>query len=310
MSLTREILSPVTTAGLLYPALNRQIAQIAMPNMVARQFFQPFALTAGNAVTFPKQVGSAGAVINEVSEGAEIVLDVTPYSSVVAVPKKIGHGFLITIETIEDSLLPIQQDQLVRSTLRVANKIDLDCIATIVAGVQSGNTVAATGKSQYFDGSEKVISGSGGPALGTYDIIDAKAKIEQYNYIPDTLLVHPQLKKWIEKLPHFTTSLYYGESMLAEGLIQLPGKFGEILGLDAFSSTNAPSGSAIVLSRGRTANILGQYSPMGFFVERRPMTGIIKPLPERDAVGVFITARYVPVVLKGETIALVTGSAW
>jgi len=146
MSLQREILSPVTTAGLLYPALHTLVVQIAMPNeneeeeslfsgnMVSRSFFQPYTLTASNSITFPKQSGSPGAVVDEVAEGAGIPLDVTAYSSTNVVPKKnvknifrqIGHGFVITREMIEDSLIPIQQDQLVRASLRVANKIDRD----------------------------------------------------------------------------------------------------------------------------------------------------------------------------------------
>ena len=67
MSLQREILSPVTTAGMLYPALHTLVIQIAMPkgffwikkdklskksgNMVARSFFQPYTLTASKHST-------------------------------------------------------------------------------------------------------------------------------------------------------------------------------------------------------------------------------------------------------------------
>ena len=152
MSLQREILSPVTTAGILYPALHTQVLQIAMPKeidnpksinssinkynirwiksisgiMVSRQFFQQYSLTASNSITFPKQDGETAAVVQKVAEGVEIPLDVTAYTSVNVVPYKIAHGFIITKEMIEDSLIPIQQDQLVRSALRFANKIDRD----------------------------------------------------------------------------------------------------------------------------------------------------------------------------------------
>jgi hypothetical protein len=189
--------------------------------------------------------------------------------------------------------------------LRFANKIDKDCISAISAG--TGSSVTSTGKSLAFDGTEFVISGSGGPGIGTYDIINAKAQVEQYNYMPDTLLVHPLAKTHIEKLPHFTSLMHYGEPVLQEGLMQVPGKFGDIMGLDAFSSTNCPTGSAYVLSRGKTSNIMGQYSPMGMFVERRPITTGIKSLEERDSVGVYITARYSPVVLQGNTICAIAG---
>lgn len=305
MSLSREVLSPVTTAGMLYPALSTQIVQVAMPNMVARQFFQQYSLTASNSVTFPKQAGTVSAVVQKIAEGTEIPLDVTPYSQVNVVPYKIAHGFVVTKEMIEDSLIPVQQDQLVRAALRFANKVDKDCIDVISAG--TGSTVAAEGKSLAFDGTEFVISGSGGPGVGTYDIIDAKAQVEQYNYVPDSLLCHPLAKSHIERLPHFTSLAHYGQPILQEGLLQRPGKFGDILGLDAYSSTNCPTGSIFILSTGKTSNLLGQYSPMGMFVERRPITTGIKALEERDSVGVYVTARYAPVVLKGECICSISG---
>lgn len=306
MSLQRRILSPVTTAGMLYPVLHTEIMQIAMPNMVCRQFFQPFTLTASNSVVFPKESGSAAAVVQRIAEGTEIPLDVTPYSQVVVVPYKIAHGFLITQETIEDSLIPVQTNQMSRAALRFANKVDKDCLSVIQTG--TGSTVAATGKSLAFDGTEFVLSGSGGPGIGVYDIIDAKNKVEAYNKVPDSLLVHPYVKGQIEKLPHFTSLAHYGEAILQEGFIQkAPGKFGDILGLDAFSSTNCPTGSAYVLNRGRSPNILKQYSPLGYFVERRGITTKLKALVERDSIGVFITSRYAPAVTDGENICSITG---
>jgi len=301
MSLQESILLPVTTAGIMYPALHTLIHQIAMPNMVSRTFFQQYSLTASNSITFPKQSGSTGAVVDQISEGAEIPLDVTPYSATTVVPKKFGQGFVITRETIEDTLVPVVQDQLARISIRVANKVDKDCISAIGAGATS--SVTASGKSLATDGTEFVMSGSGGPGLGMYDIIDGKASIEAYSYIPDTLLVHPNVKKFVERLPHFTALQYYGQPKMQEGFIAVPGKFGDILGLDAYSSTNCPTGSAYVLSRGRTGNILGQYSPMGYFVERRPLTTAVKPLEERDSIGVYVTTRYGVTVLEGKTIA-------
>src|SRR5437660_1776487 len=315
MSLTREVLTPVTTAAGLYPALHTLISQVAMPNMVARQLYQQYTLTASNSVTFPKQAGDSGAVINEVGEGAEILLDVTPYSYVNVVPKKFGQGFIISRETIEDSMLPVQTDNLVRISLRTANKVDQDCIDTVITGVQAGNTFTGSGTSLFFQGAETVISGSG--SIGQYDVIDSTIKIERYNYVPDSLFVHPNTKAFITRLPHFTTSVHYGDAVMKEGQLAAPGLFGEILGLDAFSSINIPGFTrnytgtyaaaqprAIIASRGRTSNILGQYSPLGFFVERRPLTTAVKPLEERDSIGIYVTIRYAPVVVQGKTITV------
>jgi len=273
--------------------------------MVARQFLMNYSLTASNSITFPKQSGSPAAVVNQVAEGAEFPMDVTAYSAVNVVPYKVAHGFIITRETIEDSLIPIQQDQLARAALRVANKVDKDCISVIQAG-RSGST-AATGKSLALNGTEFVLSGSGGLGIGMYDIIAGKALIENNNYMPDSLLVHPRAKVFIERLPHFTAQYSYGEPRMQTGFIATPGKFGDILGLDAYASTNCPTGSAFVLSRGKTTNILGQYSPLGFFVERRPITTAIKPLEERDSIGIYVSMRYAPAVIRGEAACEITG---
>ncbi len=305
MSLNRDLLLPVTTAGIMYPALNQLIVQIAMPNMVTRPFFQPYALTAGNAITFPKQSGSPGSVVDEIAEGAEIPLDVTAYSAVTVVPKKYGQAFVITRETIEDALVPIQQDQLSRISMRVANKIDKDCIDAIDSG-RSGS-VTASGKSLATDGTEFVMSGSGGPGIGQYDINDAIAQVENNNFIPDTLLIHPMAKRYISRLPHYQALMYYGDPLYQKGNIAVPGKFGEIQGLDAYASTNCPTGSAYILTRGRTSTILGQYAPLGFFVERRPITTAIQPLESRDSMGIYVTTRYGVTVLKGEAAAEITG---
>jgi len=213
-------------------------------------------------------------------------------------------------------MLPVQTDNLVRISLRTANKVDQDCIDTAITGVQGGSAFTGSGTSLFFQGAETVISGSG--SIGQYDIIDSTIKIERFNYVPDSLFVHPNTKAFITRLPHFTTQPHYGEAVMKEGQLAAPGLFGEILGLDAFASINVPGFTrnytgtyaaaqprALVASRGRTSNILGQYSPLGFFVERRPLTTAVKPLEERDSIGIYVTIRYAPVVVQGKTIAVI-----
>ena len=157
MSLQREILSPVTTnlddepkhlyvsmdiypvrksrdfvSSFAYAGTSNSDAEYGQPSIFPIDLGKPpksgkqYSLTASNSITFPKQNGETAAVVQKVAEGVEIPLDVTAYTSVNVVPYKIAHGFIITKEMIEDSLIPIQQDQLVRSALRFANKIDRD----------------------------------------------------------------------------------------------------------------------------------------------------------------------------------------
>jgi len=299
MSLQTEIMSPVTTAGMMYPALHNMIIQTIMPNMVGRNFYMPYSMTSGNAVTFAKQSGSPGAVADEISEGAEIPLDVTSYSQVVVVPKKVGQGLIITRETIEDAQLPVQADQLMRKALIVANKIDKDCIDTLDAG--ASGSVTASGKSLALDGTEFVLSGSGGPGIGYYDIVDAQSLVENNNFKPDSLLIHPRALKYLKRLPHFTAAFSVGgNGRMSSGMPAVPGVVGEVLGLDVFVSTNCPTGSAYVICRGANPTITGQYSPLGFFVERRPITTEVQAMPSRDSMGIFITTRYGVTVTVGD----------
>jgi hypothetical protein len=307
MSLNTDTMSPVITGGMMYPALYNLIWQIAMPNMITRQMFQPYSMTSGNAVTFPKQSGSPGAVADEVSEGAEIPLDVTDYSQVVVVPKKVGQGIIISKETIEDAMLPIQQDQLVRKTLLVANKIDKDCIDVIAAGYSG--SVTSSGKSLALDGTEFVLSGSGGPGIGTYDISEAVSLIENNNYIPDTLICHPRVKKYLQRLPNYTAAFAIGGAgtILSGMPAKAGGPFATLNGLECFATTNCPTGSAFVLCRGTSPNIMGQFSPMGFFVERRPLTTEVQAMPSRDSMGIFVTTRYGVSVVNGDPLAIISG---
>lgn len=298
-----DFVSPVTTAGGLYPALNTQIAQTAMPLMVARQFYQQYSLAGikTNTITFPKQIGQTSTVFSQVEGGALISQDMTSYDYVNARPYKIGQGYMVTRELIEDSMLPVVQDQLMRKALVLGNTVDKDCVNTLISSVLAANTVNGTGNTLFFDGTVTAIA----TTLGTHDIINAMVAVEGNNYEPNALFVSPKVLGDLRKLPHFHAMHYTGEQPAAI----LHGEVGEVMGLRVFKSNNcktsAGSHRAFVLSMGITSNVLAQYSPMGFFVEKRPITTQVEEVGERDSQAVYMTMRYVPVVLRAETYAMV-----
>lgn len=266
-----------------------------MPALVVKRLLPEFPLVAGKTATFLKQSGSRAATISEITEGAEIPMDFTPYSYLTCTPYKKGLRERISRENIEDLYVPVIEDQLRRLARRMAYTIDNDCMTTIAAGAASSGT--ATGKSLGATGTEFAISGG----LGTKDILAAEAVIAAKNFIVDSLLVNPINARDLKYLPQFTLAAQYGEPVIQTGAI------GKVYGLDMYVSTVVPAGKAYILSTG--PNLSGAYAPMGFFVIKRPLTSDVQLQKEFDSVDVILSTRYAPVVLNGDAIVEMKGLA-
>jgi len=295
MAFVRDALSWVDTGAVQYPALHKKIIELTMPALVVKKLFPEFPLVAGKTATFVKQSGSRAAAISEVSEGAELPMDFTPYTTIVVTPYKKGLRERISRENIEDLYIPVIEDQLRRLARRMAYTIDKDCQIVIDAG--AGNSITATGTSLSATGTEFTISGG----LGTKDILKAKAIIEGYALIPDSILINPVNARDVMYLPQFSLHLQYGEPVIQTGSI------GKIYGMDVFISTVMPAGTGYILSTGQ--NLSAAYSPMGFFIIKRPLMTDMEIKKEFDSVDVTLTTRYAPVVTYGEAIVKVTGLA-
>jgi len=295
MSLFRDALSWVDTGAIGYPALHKKIVELTMPALVVKKLFPEFPLVAGKTATFVKQSGSRAAALNEVSEGAEIMMDYTPYTTITVTPYKKGERVRISRENIEDLYIPVIEDQLRRLARRMAYTIDKDCQSVIDSG--AANTRASTGQSLGATGTEFTITGG----LGTKDILAARATIESYNFIADTILINPVNSRDLLYLPQFSLHLQYGEPVIQTGNI------GAIYGMNVYVSTVIPAGTAYILSTGQ--NLSAAYAPMGFFVIKRPLLTEIDLKKEFDSVEVTLTTRYAPVVTCGEAIVKITGLA-
>lgn len=295
MSLFRDALTWVDSGAIAYPALHKKIIELTMPALVVKQLFPEFPLVAGKTATFVKQSGSRSAAISEIAEGSEIPMDFTPYSTVTVTPYKKGQRQRVSRENIEDLYIPVIEDQLRRLARRMAYTIDKDCMTVI--DLAAGNSSAGSGTSLGATGTEFTISGG----LGTKDILNAKAKIESYSFIPDSILLNPINARDVMYLPQFSLHMQYGETVMQSGLI------GYIYGMAVKVSPVVNVGNAYILSSGQ--NLSAAYAPMGFFVIKRPLLTDIDVKKEFDAVDVSLTTRYSPVVTCGEAIFKVTGLA-
>jgi hypothetical protein len=295
MSLFRDAFTWVDTGAIAYPALHKKIIELTMPALVVKKLFPEFPLVAGKTATFVKQSGSRAAAITEVNEGSEMPMDYTPYTYITVTPYKKGLRERVTRESIEDLYIPVIEDQLRRLARRMAYTIDKDCQTVIDSA--AGNSITATGTSLSATGTEFTITGG----LGTKDILRAKATIEGYGLIPDTILMNPVNARDVYYLPQFSLYAYYGEEVIQTGAV------GTIYGMNVYISPVIPAGTAYILSTGQ--NVSAAYAPLGFFVIKRPLTSDLEIKKEFDAVDVVLSTRYSPVVTYGEAIVKVTGLA-
>jgi len=293
MAMVRDAFTWVDTGAIAYPALHKKIIELTMPALVVKRLFPEFPLVAGKTATFVKQSGSRAAAITEISEGAEIPMDFTPYSMVTVTPYKKGLRERISRENIEDLYIPVIEDQLRRLARRMAYTIDKDCMTVIDAATVGSS--AGTGTSLGATGTEFTISGG----IGTKDILWADAKIASYNFLADSLLVNPINARALKYLPQFTVYAQYGEAVIQSGAI------GKVYGLDLYVSNVVPAGTAYVISTGQ--NLSASYAPMGMFIIKRPLLSDMEIKKEFDSVDVTLTTRYAPVVLNGECISKITG---
>jgi len=266
-----------------------------MPALVVKRLLPEFPLVAGKTATFVKEAGSRSVGISETSEGAELLMDYTPLSTVTVTPYKKGQKARISRENIEDLYIPVIEQQLRRLARRVAYQIDLDCMTVIASA--AGYSSAGTGKSLGATGTEFTVTGG----IGTRDIVAADAYIASKNFVADSLICNPINGRDLKYLPQFSLASQYGEPVIQTGAI------GKVYGLDLFVSNVCSAGTAYVLSTGQ--NLSASYAPLGFFVIKRPLMTDVDPKKEFDSVDISLTTRYAPVVLNGECVAQITGLA-
>ena len=278
----------------IYPALTRRIIELATPALVLKQLLIDLPLEAGASVDVPRESGTRVVYLKEKAEGAEIVFDTTPYDRVSVTPVTYGVADYVTREMLEDvqPLLPLVDTKIRRLARKFAMTVEKAILDVIEAG--AGSTVSATGKSLFYTGSEITLANT----VGQYDILQAKTNIEQQNLMPEFLVTSPSRLMDIVKLPHFSSSLHYGESVNMTGVV------GEIYGLSVLVSAIVPTNRVYVVGAGK--NVSGAYAPLGFLVWKRPITIETEYEKKRQVHNIYLTTRFSPVITEPANIAKIT----
>jgi hypothetical protein len=82
MAFNESALSWIDTGYVQYPTLHQHIIELTMPALVVKRLLPEFPIVAGRTATFVKEQGSRSIGITDVGEGAEIMMDFTPLTTV------------------------------------------------------------------------------------------------------------------------------------------------------------------------------------------------------------------------------------
>lgn len=281
----------------MYPGLSGLINAIAMPIQVSRQLYTYYAAPNNERITFPYEDGTSPETAQApiVGEDDEIPMDTTKISTTSVSMKKAALGHQISAELQQFSQIPIIQERLIRQAIRIGNKVDNDGWTAITAAA-STNDITATGESLGFDGTSFTRVGT----IGQMDIVNAKSKIMQKNYIPTVLAVNPIGWSMLSKLPMYKGDCLYGAPVYQTG------ELGNIEGLRVMVSQNVPANTAYVIAAGTNDTVLGQYSPMGFYAEATALTTMVAQSPSTDGYRVYSKTVYAHVVVREKAISEIT----
>ncbi len=297
---------------MVYPGLSQMIVEYAMPAQIFRQLYVHYPSMGRQSVTIPTEgtpANSAAIVASRVGEGDELPLNILPVTSSTVTVYKIGEGYQVTREMILFQQVPIIQQRLKRLGITIGNTIDFDCAATVDAAAAAGsNTNAVVGKTKGLDNTIVAEAGT----LGQYDIVDAMVRMMNHNLFADTLVVNPKGAGHIKKLPQFSSQMNYGTPRYEHGEV------GEVEGLRVLVSRHTGAqtahtvtdGIAYVMTGTETTapNPLGQYTPMGYYVEALPIQTMVHDNPRRDAYEVYAESMFAPVVVTPNGIERLTGA--
>lgn len=282
-------------SGVKYPKLHQRIMEIPFDAWDMRQLLMNVNVNTDRYV-IPKEVGSSTATVDRVAEGAETPLQYNDIESQEIETYKIGRGFEMTWEMVNQEQIPIMDQRLKALKLQLYNTVNYDIIMGIIDGVPGANIVAASGTSLGRDMSEVTIAGT----PGEYDITEAIRIVKENYKKPNLLICNPLGAQWIERLPHYSHADIYGEAVNQNGL------GGRLYGMQVVVSNQVPSGTMLIMSTEIESVYSKQYTPLGFFVLERDIDIRVRERNDRDAREIYAYMRYGIGVTRGENIAKIT----
>jgi len=293
-----------------YPELSTKILQAVFPANVFVNMLTYYSIADKQvpSVTFVLQtIPSSQPTIQPVGESEDIQVDMTPYSKATITPDKWGISIRIPREVQEDMQIPVMQDYLQRITYKTAYTRDKHVERTLNANLSE--TAHANGTDNFIS-----ATGTGFDLNGTLsdkDFRNAKTNVEKdtNNFLMTDLIMNAINAADLTRIPNFVSYLAYGPTTLKDSpLKQATAPVGQLKGLSTWISNVAPAGTSYFLAA-NGANVNNQYSPLGFFIDKRPPTTERIFWNSTDEFRVFVTTRFKSYIARSQAGYMITGLA-
>ena len=294
-----------------YPELSTKIIQAVFPANIYVNTLTYYSIADKQvpSVTFVLQnIPTTQPTIQPIGESEDIPVDMTPYSKGSVTPNFWGDSIRIPRTVIEDFAIPIMQDYLQRITFKTQYTRDKHVERTINAALSS--TAHGAGTDNFVG-----FTGTGFDLINTFsqkDLRTLKVNVEKdpNNYLISDLIFNAINAADLIRIPNYVSAFYYGRTDIGVNgaLQQAKAPIGLLHGYNVWVSNVTPAGTVYGLAAGG-ANVNNQYSPLGFFVEKRPPTAQDLFWPSTDEFRTFITTRFKGYVSRAQAGYMITSLA-
>lgn len=294
-----------------YPELSTRIIQAVFPANIFVNTLTYYSIADRQvpSVTFVLQtLPSSQPTIQPIGESEDIPVDMTPYSKSTTTPQFWGISVRIPRTVQEDLQIPVMQDYLQRITFKTQYTRDKHVERTLNAALSSTAHAAGTDNFVGFTGTGFDLTN----VLSQKDIRTSKATVEKdvNNYLITDIIANAINAADLIRVPNYVSAFYYGRTDVGTrgALQQATAPIGLLHGYNVWVSNVAAAGTVYFLAAGG-ANVNNQYSPLGFFVEKRPPTAEQIFWPSTDEFRVFITTRFKAYISRAQAGYMITGLA-
>lgn len=298
-----------------YPELSTKIIQAVFPANIFVNTLTYYSIADRQvpSVTFVLQnIPTSQPTINPIGESEDIPVDMTPYSKSTVTPQFWGDSIRIPRTVTEDLQIPVMEDYLQRITFKTQYTRDKHVERTLNAALSANSQTTA-----HANGTDNFVgfTGTGFDLNGVFsqkDLRTMKANVEKdtSNYLISDLIFNAINAADLIRVPNYVSAFYYGRTDIGvKGAVQqATAPIGLLHGYNLWVSNVCPAGTVYSIAAGG-ANVNNQYSPLGFFVEKRPPTAEKIFWPSTDEFRVFVTTRFKSYISRYQAAYMITGLA-
>jgi HK97 family phage major capsid protein len=283
-------MSGIENFALFTEQVDATIVRAMQPMIVHPDITRKVDVAKGNVREYNKLKVDYPFTVTNLSEGAEFPSNTLEFERKVVVLDEKGIAPRISKRQIEDGEFDVIQLTLEEIGFAMARQMNIDCLQTFDSGVPSGNIVNAS-----------AVWGSQ-TADPLKDVGDAMAKIENYNYTPKAMVMHPKVYNNLRLDPNFMAATARGDRTVLMGDIQT------LYGMKILRTTQMKD-IAGASETNPSKVILCDSDFAANYYERQPLRTEQVDVPKLRAIDIIAYARYAFSVIRPNATAEITGVA-